>query len=322
MITSRLRANATLALVLLSALPVACGRAAPQVQIASAPPPCRCMPEPAPGSSAMPPDARAPAAPRPVVREERVGRQSMTRVVRAPVTIDVAARADVTSPVSGVVQVLNVDLTTRVRRGEVMAVVHPTGAPPGRDVTIRAPLDGDVLSRAVNLGTPVEAARTLLYTVGDLARLVARAEVPELEMSRLHVGQRARLSFQTLPGMAFDGVVALVVPAVGAAHTRQVHIPLGDPERRLLPGMTGLVSIEVEAHADALVVPSDAVARRGTRAVVYVARDGLAHERVVSTGIGTDSSVEIIEGLREDESVLAPAEGLSDGARVELPAVR
>jgi hypothetical protein len=82
----------------------------------------------------------------------------------------------------------------------------------------------------------------------------------------------------------------------------------------LLIGMTVEVNVVTSTREDALLVPVGALAVDGS---VFVVEDGRAQRRAVATGIRGTTMVEIVEGLRDGEPVVAPVPyGLEDGTRV------
>src|SRR5262249_53584442 len=76
-----------------------------------------------------------------------------------------------------------------------------------------APFSGRVTARMINLGETVTAGREC-FRLEDFDPLLARLYFPERELSRLQIGQPAKLTLDALPGREFEARVSLVNPVV------------------------------------------------------------------------------------------------------------
>lgn len=125
------------------------------------------------------------------------------------------------------------------------------------DRTIRAPLDGTILSKFVEEGETVGAGSPLL-TAADLGHPWIRVYVPEEEIGRVKLGQNARVYVDSMPGRAFPGKVVQINDEAEFTpkniQTRKervnlvfgVKIALENPEGTLKPGMPADAEIVVE----------------------------------------------------------------------------
>jgi membrane fusion protein YbhG len=77
--------------------------------------------------------------------------------------------------------------------------------------TLTAPCNGLVIAKNIEPGEQV-AAGTPVITVGDMANPWLRAYIPETELGRVKVGQKVRVTTDTWPGKAYDGVVSFISP--------------------------------------------------------------------------------------------------------------
>ena len=83
-------------------------------------------------------------------------------------------------------------------------------------------------------------------------------------------------------------------------------------------GASVTVSVVVDARDRSVTVPTESVVRRPAGTVVYVVQDGVARQRVVETGVQSDTWVEITGGLEAGEPVAQSGAGfLTDGTPVE-----
>lgn len=188
------------------------------------------------------------------------------------------------------------DIEAVARRGE------PIDAVP-----IRAPVTGVVARKSVLPGQFV-AAGTELYQIADLSTVWVVAELPEQELGRVAVGQKARLRLAAYPGDSFEGKVDFVYPAVNPeTRTLAARMAFRNPDLRLRPGMFGDVLIEA-GGVEALVVPTEAVVDTGDLQYVFLARgEGRFEPRAVKPGARRDGQVEVLAGLSAGDEVVTTA---------------
>jgi HlyD family secretion protein len=130
---------------------------------------------------------------------------------------------------------------------------------------IRSPVDGVVISRNVDVGQTVAAslaAPTLFTIAQDLTRMQIDTNVDESDIGRIEQGQRATFTVDSFPAERFSGSVSQVRKAAKVVQnvvTYNVVIGVDNPRRRLLPGMTTTIRIEVASRPDALKVPNAAL---------------------------------------------------------------
>jgi HlyD family secretion protein len=139
---------------------------------------------------------------------------------------------------------------------------------------IRAPIDGVVISRNVDVGQTVAAsmqAPTLFVIAQDLAKMRVNASVAESDIGRIAPGQPVTFRVDAYAGTTFSGVVSLVrlaavVDQNVVSYVTTIDVP--NPDLRLKPGMTANVTIEVERAMDVLRVPNAALRVRPTADVL------------------------------------------------------
>lgn len=179
-------------------------------------------------------------------------------------------------------------------------------------LTVYAPSSGIVMRREALPGKYVEPG-TILYEIADLSTVWISAEIYESEMAAIKVGQLATIAFAAYPDKSFHGKVAYVYPTLNTeARTVRVRLELPNPGLKLKPGMYGNVTIQTEA-VKTLVVPQEAVLETGLRQLVFVDRGEGRYEPVsVKVGRRSQDSVEVLEGLKEGDRVVASANFLLD----------
>jgi Cu(I)/Ag(I) efflux system membrane fusion protein len=118
---------------------------------------------------------------------------------------------------------------------------------PARTFVLRAPIDGVVTRKGVQLGQYV-AEGTELYAVTDLSRVWANAFVYENDLAGVRVGQPVEITSRALPDRRFGGRVAFVAPTLDPpSRTVQVRVDIPNPDRMLRPGMYVDVRILLES---------------------------------------------------------------------------
>ena len=126
-----------------------------------------------------------------------------------------------------------------------------------RNATIRAPMRGMVLTRDVEIGSPVSsilnmgANATLVMTLGDIEQVFVRGKVDEADIGRVKLGQPARISVETFKDRTFDGKVTQISP-IGVEKdnvtTFEVEVSIDNPGSELKANMTANAEIVLEEH--------------------------------------------------------------------------
>ncbi len=161
------------------------------------------------------------------------------------------------------------------------------------ELTLRAPIAGEVVARNVNPGMELQDHAAELFTIGELDQLVVYADLHEQDLAKAHVGQKVRVETVAYPGRAFEGTVDLVSATLDPVlRTARVRVRVANPERLLKPEMYATVTLSVERPPE-LAVPKEAVLHLGGQTLVFIARghtlDGRA--RFERRPIGVDEDV-------------------------------
>jgi HlyD family secretion protein len=130
---------------------------------------------------------------------------------------------------------------------------------------IRAPVDGVVVSRSVDVGQTVAAslaAPTLFLIAQDLTKMQVDTNVSEADVGKAVVGQPATFTVDAYPGRIFNGSVTSIRQAainVSNVITYDVVIAVSNADLKLFPGMTANVKILVDQRKNVLTVPNTAL---------------------------------------------------------------
>jgi RND family efflux transporter MFP subunit len=205
---------------------------------------------------------------------------------------------------------------------------------------VTAPMNGVVIKRGVELGDTITSgvssfnAGTVVFTVADLASLIVKVNLNEVDIAKVRVGQPVRITLDAYPQRAFTGKVRFVAPAadlVEKIKVFRVEVTLDELTEAFRTGMSANVEILGEKRDKAVSVPLEALQRRDGQTVVYrlkenlspkdlaKAKDGLSgrgkfiwladHWKEffdvvpVQAGIATLERVEILSGLKANDQV-------------------
>ncbi|HXI30881.1 MAG TPA: efflux RND transporter periplasmic adaptor subunit [Vicinamibacterales bacterium] len=188
-----------------------------------------------------------------------------------------------------------------------------------RDTEIRAPFDGYVEKRLVNLGELVKTQMPVMSIVRvDPLKVVA--EIPEKMAPWIRDGQQVEMHVDAYPDKAFAGKVSRISPAVNTA-TRAFPFEALAPNKDglLKPGTFARVHIESGKMDDVLTLPYAVLQYRyGVNRVFVVEGDKLvAHELKIGERIG--DRVEILSGVSPGDRVAAnDIDKLTDGMKVTI----
>jgi HlyD family secretion protein len=185
------------------------------------------------------------------------------------------------------------------------------------NATIRAPIRATVLSRDVELGSPVSsilnlgANATLVMTLGDIDEVFVRGKVDEADIGRVRLGQTARIRVETFKDKVFNGRVTQISP-MGVEKDNvtnfEVRVSIENPGKELKANMTANAEIVLEEHPNALILPESAITYDAQKNafVDIVAPDAKNGRRKVpvKVGIGNGTKVEVTDGLKAGDRVI------------------
>lgn len=199
----------------------------------------------------------------------------------------------------------------------------------------------------------------LLMTIADLSVILAEVQVDETDVVRLAAGDSVNVAIDAFPDTTFVGRVSRISQSAklsegqttGAASDRavdfDVEVTLVRPPADVRPDLSCTATIVTETRHEVLTVPIIALTVRDHEAMpvepssgspaddaqprrrrdrgadqegVFVVRDGIATFRPVKVGIAGDEYFEVVDGVREDETIVAGSyqaiRDLKDGSRV------
>jgi len=208
--------------------------------------------------------------------------------------------------------------------------------------TLASPIDGEVIELDRQLGERVrgsDLSEDVVMVLATLSEMEVKVEVGEHEVVYLHQGDKADVELDALEDKHFTGHVieigqnAIIRNAGTEAEVVSfpIRVALDARPPGGLPGMNATVHVASETHDHALVLPIQAVTVRPEKVlakapapsetsiktadssakpsefakVVFVVADGKATLRRVHTGLSSESDIEITDGLKEGDTVVA-----------------
>jgi len=189
-----------------------------------------------------------------------------------------------------------------------------------RNATLRAPIRGMVLSRDVEIGSPVSsilnlgANATLVMILGDIDHVFVRGKVDEADIGRVRLGQPARISVETFKDKKFEGKVTQISP-IGVEKdnvtTFEVEVSIDNPGNELKANMTANAEIVLEEHPNSLIVPETAVsydAQRNAFVEVPAPSEKSGRKKVpVKLGVSNGTKTQVLQGLKAGDKVILPS---------------
>jgi HlyD family secretion protein len=184
---------------------------------------------------------------------------------------------------------------------------------------IKAPVDGVVVSRNVDVGQTVAAslsAPTLFQIAQDLTNMQVDTNVSEADVGRVQVGQAAKFTVDAYPGRTFTGAVTSIRKApinVQNVITYDAVVGVSNADLKLFPGMTANVKILVDQRPNVLRVPNAALRYRPASDSVPAAAGGRGGSKAASP----EQTVYVMDPNNKQRRVSITS-GQSDGTYTEV----
>jgi len=226
------------------------------------------------------------------------------------------------------------------------------------DAVIRAPCSGVIISRQVREGEMVSATSYYgsgapLVVIGDVTTMLVKVNLNEVDIDKVHLGQRVQIRADALSGRSFTGMVTRISPASAGAGAQgaggdenivrfPVEITVSGDHGDLKPGMTANAEILCKSARGVLWVPNDSVFQKSGKSHVSVVtgqpegkgkpRPGImgairmggraakpkTEERLVAVGLVNDLRTELRSGVKLGEKVELGKSGVPERKKVDI----
>ncbi|HEX7485170.1 MAG TPA: efflux RND transporter periplasmic adaptor subunit [Vicinamibacterales bacterium] len=185
------------------------------------------------------------------------------------------------------------------------------------NATIRSPINGVVLSRDVEIGSPVSSilnlgsSATPVMVLGDISQVYVKGKVDEADIGLVRMGQPARIKVETFKDRQFAGRVTQIAP-MGVEKDNvvnfEVRVSIDNGSGELRANMTSNAEIVLEEHKGTLLIPERAViydASRHTFAERVQPASRTGRERVpITVGVSNGTRTEVTRGLAAGDRVI------------------
>lgn len=188
------------------------------------------------------------------------------------------------------------------------------------DCNLYAPFNGVIADRSVEPGMNMMPGISAFKLV-TIDKVKVKASIPENEISQIKEGQTARVNVAALNHKIFEGKIKEKgVMANPLSHTYEIKVELNNPEKELMPGMVCEVLISSDTAAKGIIIPNSAIQMHHTgEQFVWLAKEGVATQKIVCTGAITNQGVVITSGLTQGDKVIVEGnQKVSEGMKIEV----
>jgi macrolide-specific efflux system membrane fusion protein len=233
-------------------------------------------------------------------------------------------RLNVTPPIPGRIDTVNVQNGVAVKGGQVLAWISSTDRAALMDAAraaggaeadfwkdiykptpLVAPLDGYIISTSVVPGQVIVAAQTV-FTMSD--HLIIQAYVDETDLSHVSLGQHVDITFDSYPDEQLTGVVqqiAFDATTVNNVTTYLVNIYLDKTPAFVRSGISANVFLLISDRKSVLRIPTDAITPEGD-VLVASGKDQPPQPQSVELGLSDGTWTEVVSGLDEGDWIARP----------------
>ncbi len=182
------------------------------------------------------------------------------------------------------------------------------------ETIIKAPSDGFVLEKMINVGDPIVPLTsyqpgTVLFTMADMKKLIFKGTVDEIDVGKLKEAMEAEITIGALPGKPVKGIldkISLKARKQDNTTVFPVEIIVKPDERQVLrAGYSANANIIIQKKDSVLAIPERVVTFRSDSAFVNIPQGPQGKKEIyIKTGLSDAIYIEVISGLKEGEEVL------------------
>lgn len=175
---------------------------------------------------------------------------------------------------------------------------------------LRSPISGVITRSDARVGEIVNSGESLISVISD-KKLEIEANVSEVNIGKVKIGDKVKITFDAFVGDTFEGTVSYIDPGetiIDGVPTYKITVTFDNElPQNIKSGLTTNLRIQTASKSGVIKIPRYAVFKKGDNNYVkFVNTDGEVEEWAITTGLyGKDGSVEVISGLEGWESILA-----------------
>ncbi|WP_256008998.1 efflux RND transporter periplasmic adaptor subunit [Desertivirga xinjiangensis] len=187
------------------------------------------------------------------------------------------------------------------------------------DANIKAPISGIINKRFIEQGSYVNPGAQL-FEIVDVSKLKLKVTANENQVVNLRMGDRVMIKSNVFPNSSFGGRVSFIAPKADASLNFPVEVEVSNSSgSQLKAGMYGTAVFDFPKQNAALTVPRTAFVGSVNSNKVYVLENNQAKERQVTAGRILGDRVEVLDGIKEGETVITSGQiNLVDGTEVQV----
>ncbi|MBK6912457.1 MAG: efflux RND transporter periplasmic adaptor subunit [Ignavibacteriales bacterium] len=185
---------------------------------------------------------------------------------------------------------------------------------PKKTLTIYSQVNGTVVDKMIFEGQQIMAGMSL-YKVADLSNVWVMADIYQVDLPWIKLGQKVELELSYLPGKTYNGTVTYIYPYLNEeTKTIKVRTEVRNTSNYdFKPGMFATVKLVSPISVEAVVVPDQAIIRTGERTIAVMSLGGGYFDpREVKLGVSSDGLVQVLEGIKDGEKIVISSQFLID----------
>lgn len=184
---------------------------------------------------------------------------------------------------------------------------------------VYSPMTGIIATRNVDEGALISPAMPIVRIV-NLTTMVTRGNVPERNIGRLRIGNKATVRVDAIPDLVFTGRVARIAPVLDAAtRSALIEIDIPNPQGGLKAEMFARIELDLGTTRNAVLIPREGLVLRGQQPGVYTVEGDRPTFREIETGMTTGDQVEVLANLGPGVKIVGRgATMLREGDRIRV----
>lgn len=184
-------------------------------------------------------------------------------------------------------------------------------------MTLRSPMEGIAVFNTIWMGNRMRTAQlgdsmrpgVPILQVVDPSKMEVRAEVNQVDVARLRIGQHAQVHLDAYPGLVLGGVLQDLSPLghngqfTDTVRSFTARLAIQGEDSRLLPDLSAAIDFDLGTREKVLIVPRDAIAAEADKAFVYRQNSNGYDKEAVRVSVWADDEVAVESGLAEGDIV-------------------
>lgn len=185
--------------------------------------------------------------------------------------------------------------------------------------TIKAPFSGIITAKFYEIGS-LSSGGTQMAMLTDINTMKLEINVPEKDITKFKKGMALNISTKVYPNHIYQGTVDIIGVKADATKNYKVKILVNNSTSHpLKAGMYGSISLQNSEDQTSISIPRTALVGSNKNPEVYILKDGLAHRKSVVLGGSSETRLQVLEGLEENDVIaVGGLVNLSEGAQVTI----